>query len=344
MAPIGIAILGSGNFVRNQHKPAVEACTNFSLKAIYSRSKASASALLAESSNVEIYSDDSGAGHDLDALLAREDIHAIIIALPIPLQPEIIKKCLLASKHVLSEKPIAPTRALALELIAWRHANIPASTHWGVAENMRFQNGWRYAAETIRTLGRVLSFRVETGNMISPGGPTFETTWRKTPAYQGGYLLDGGVHYTAIIQIMLGDDRVDRVAAFTTRLQEHLPPVDTVDAVWRTKAGVQGTFSSSFGTTVKKFDYVVVCEKGVVTATWDKVTVQRGAEIEVREFPEDGSGVKQEVAAFSEAILKGTADERQAPELAYRDLDIIETMLRSGEQDGATLKISGEFS
>lgn len=46
MAPIGIAILGSGIFVREEHKPAVDANKDFELKAVYSRSKASAQLLL----------------------------------------------------------------------------------------------------------------------------------------------------------------------------------------------------------------------------------------------------------------------------------------------------------
>lgn len=46
MAPIGIAIIGAGIFVREEHKPAVEACKDFELKAIYSKSKKSAESLL----------------------------------------------------------------------------------------------------------------------------------------------------------------------------------------------------------------------------------------------------------------------------------------------------------
>lgn len=46
MAPIGIAILGAGIFAREEHKPAVDACKDLELKAIYSRSKGSAEGLL----------------------------------------------------------------------------------------------------------------------------------------------------------------------------------------------------------------------------------------------------------------------------------------------------------
>lgn len=51
-----------------------------------------------------LYSEDSEEGKSLDDLLARSDIKAVTIALPIKNQPEYIKKALLAGKHVLSEK------------------------------------------------------------------------------------------------------------------------------------------------------------------------------------------------------------------------------------------------
>lgn len=53
--------------------------------------------------DVALYSDDSVEGRGLDHLLARSDIKAVIIALPIKKQPEYIRKVLLAGKHVLSE-------------------------------------------------------------------------------------------------------------------------------------------------------------------------------------------------------------------------------------------------
>lgn len=46
MAPIGIAILGAGIFAREEHKPAVDACKDFELKAVYSKSKKSAASML----------------------------------------------------------------------------------------------------------------------------------------------------------------------------------------------------------------------------------------------------------------------------------------------------------
>lgn len=76
MAPLGIAILGSGIFATEHHKPGVEACELLKLVAAYSRSRASVEKAFGDS-NVDLYSDDS---RTLDDLLARKDIDAVIVA------------------------------------------------------------------------------------------------------------------------------------------------------------------------------------------------------------------------------------------------------------------------
>jgi len=81
------------------------------LKAAYSRSKATASTLVTEAqklgyASVDLYSEDT-AGHTLDDLLKRDDIKAVVIVLPILVQPDIIRRCFAAGKHVLTEKPLA---------------------------------------------------------------------------------------------------------------------------------------------------------------------------------------------------------------------------------------------
>merc|ERR1711939_1133841 len=81
-AKIGVAIIGSGIFVKEEHLPAVQACEQLDLKAIYSRSLKSAQAVSESLSQIDLYSDDSAQNYP--SLLSRADIHAVIIALPIP--------------------------------------------------------------------------------------------------------------------------------------------------------------------------------------------------------------------------------------------------------------------
>jgi glucose-fructose oxidoreductase len=114
---LGLAILGAGIFAREgrlpldtiltvEHLPAIEKSGLYDVKAVYSRSKKSAEALIPNGS-VDIYSDDSGPGKSVDDLLAREDIQAVDIALPITHQPNIIRKALGAGKHVV----LTPSRS-----------------------------------------------------------------------------------------------------------------------------------------------------------------------------------------------------------------------------------------
>jgi predicted dehydrogenase len=76
---IGIAIIGSGIFAKEEHLPAIQAAPILSLKAIYSRSLNSAKSLSENISDVELYSDDSD-GKTFDDLLKRDDIKGVVIA------------------------------------------------------------------------------------------------------------------------------------------------------------------------------------------------------------------------------------------------------------------------
>lgn len=156
--------------------------------------------------------------------------------------------------------------------------------------------------------------------------------WRKNPTHQGGFILDGGVHFTAGLRLLLGPSNpLVSIAASTSQLQKHLPPVDTVDATAKAANGATGTLSISFGTTFTASEWSVACEKGVVTVSGDEVTV--GQE-EPKEVKDDVSGVTLELQAWSEALAAEKPDPRQSPEQALADLELIEAMLRSGEQGG----------
>lgn len=160
-----------------------------------------------------------------------------------------------------------------------------------------------------------------------------ETAWRKTPAYQGGFLLDGGVHFVAAVRLLIGRaNPIIRVSAQTTQLQPYLPPVDTLDAVLKLRSGVTGSFSVSFGTTFSESRYLIACEKGVVEVTENTVSVKQGEGKDVKEtnksFLTDGMAVKEEIDAWAEGLEKGYQDPRQSPEEALKDLEIVSVYLR----------------
>ncbi|KAH1326068.1 hypothetical protein KXV79_000412 [Aspergillus fumigatus] len=320
-------------FAREEHLPAVQAAKDFQLKAVYSRSLKSAQDLASGTTGVDLYSEDSGPGKGYADLLARDDIAAVVIALPILVQPDFIRKALTAGKHVLSEKPIAKDIATARDLVQWYHANIDTrKTLWAVAENFRYMTKFLRTAEEVQKLGRVKNFRVNFHALVSTDSKYFKTAWRQTPGYQGGFILDGGVHVVAALRLILGsNDPVATISAQSCLQQQHLPPLDTVNAVMKTKSGATGVLSLSFGSAFDDSVFEFDCEGGVVALNSDTLTIKG----ESNELAFDGRGVSREVAVFATTIASGgSVDKRQSPEEALADLEIMEKMLTSGERDG----------
>ncbi|KAF2126471.1 NAD(P)-binding protein [Dothidotthia symphoricarpi CBS 119687] len=336
---IGVALIGSGIFAKEEHLPAIQATSVLSLKAVYSRSLKSARTLSENLENVELYSDDQE-GKTFEDLLKREDITGVIIALPILVQPDFIKKAIGARKYVLAEKPIAKDTQTAEELLQWikKHGK---PGQYAVAENFRFLPSFHHASQQISSLGRILSFRARVTNLVQPGGKYFETAWRKTPEYQGGFLLDGGVHFVAGLRLMLAGsgNKMKTISAFSAQLQEHLPPVDTFNSIIQIDSGSSGTLTISFGTTDGGSEYFVACEKGTVQVLRGKVVVKKDGKEETQDFPDEGSGVKQEVKAWAESLEQGKSNEMQSPEEALNDLRVLEACLRSGEQGGKPVEV-----
>lgn len=165
--------------VETEYIPALKSGNKFSLKAIYSRSKKSADGLASQvSSPVDLYYDSPGEnGKSLDDLLARSDIEAVIICLPITVQPEVIKRALAAGKHVLSEKPIAPTAQAAQDLSDYQR-QYAASSIWMVAENFRYLDPLVYGHSKMKEIGGdLVTFHVNVFTLIDDNDKFYQTEW-----------------------------------------------------------------------------------------------------------------------------------------------------------------------
>jgi predicted dehydrogenase len=320
----------------------VQKCADLSLKAIYSRSLKSAKSVCEGLSDIALYSDDSEQTYA--DLLKRDDVHAVIIALPIPVQPKFIKQALDAGKHVLAEKPIAKDVQTARDLVAYYRGHGGKAT-FGIAEQFRYLNSYLHGSSEIAKLGRVLGAQLRLHFCVQPGGKYIETPWRKVPDYQGGFLLDGGVHQIAALRLLLkgGGVKVKSVAAQTAQLREWLPPVDTVDAALKLDNGATGILSMSFGSSFDDAEMAVACEKGTVSVDRHggvtvKLADQKEPRSEVKKNEE--GGVATEVWAWAKSIKRGKPDDEQSPEEALADVELLEALLKSGEKGGAPVELS----
>ncbi|KAH9947758.1 oxidoreductase family protein [Amylocystis lapponica] len=364
MAPLGLAILGSGIFAKEAHLPAIASVGNSTalLKAIYSRSEKSASGLAADAVDIlklstrpDVYFDASP-NANLDALLARPDISAVIVVLPIPTQPSIILKALAAGKHVLSEKPVGKDVATGLGLIKEYEATYkPKGLVWRVAENFEAESGYQAAAEAIQAgkIGKVTFFNARVVNHIDQSSKWYNTPWRTVPDYQGGFLLDGGVHTIAALRVML-PSRMKTLSGFASLNKKWLAPHDTINAAVQSADGSHGLVELTFaaptesraslagnGITITGTDgwisvnQVQVLDGGApvggLRVSINKLQKDKdGKEIGEKEeiIDKKTDGVPQEIARFARAI-NGQDDGFGTPRGALNDVAFIQAALNS---------------
>lgn len=144
------------------------------------------------------------------------------------------------------------------------------------------------------------------------------------------------------MRVLLGKEELPTsLSAYSSLLQKHLPPVDTLSSVWQTKSGISGTFAMSFGSTYSTKNITVIGDKGSVSIAGDNVIVRDAdGEYTERAFDWGSYGVKNEIKAWAAALEAGKPDPRQSPEQGLADLEILEKMLRSGEQGGKVQELS----
>ncbi|GAA5873335.1 hypothetical protein JCM16303_001095 [Sporobolomyces ruberrimus] len=370
--PHRVALCGAGGFAKNAHLPAIAASSNLHLVAVYSRSRSSVESLLeatkkysSTSHTLSSYSDDSSTGETFDALLARDDISTVIFSLPIATQPALIEKALKAGKNVISEKPVAPSIEEAKRLIElYERECRPKGQSWIVAEQFPWEMSYCRAKRMVDEgkLGDVRGFKAEV--YIQPSAMARNTGWRQVPDYQGGYILDGGVHFVAGLRHILPYP-ITSVSASASQIQDFLPPCDTLSGILTatpsasssSKLPITGTFTFSFGTeSGTARNYTILGSKASLIVDFSRPKVQTltlstlpttSEESEphnlVIEFPQ--RGVEEEFDAFGQALIDGPESEnwnevmkRSGPRATLRDLGIIEGGLRSSEE-GRTIDL-----
>ncbi len=107
-APIGVAVVGCGYWGPNLARNVAE-CPELRLQTVCDRDPAQLRALAARHP-------DACAVRELDAVLCDEAVEAVIVATPPQSHHALVKRALLAGKHVLVEKPLATTLTDACEL------------------------------------------------------------------------------------------------------------------------------------------------------------------------------------------------------------------------------------
>jgi predicted dehydrogenase len=320
MTPIRIALVGAGVFAREAHLPALRGLPqHFEIAAVYSRTyeRAAALAALLETAP-EVFT-------DLSDLLAREDIEAVDLVLPIEQLPAAVASSLAAGKHVISEKPVTPTVEDGKQLLSI-YANHPNQV-WSVAENWRYEPAYILARDLLSEIGTPLLCHWVLQTNLTADNKYYQTEWRRSGTFPGGFLLDGGVHQVAALRQIIGE--ISRVSAFTAQLRPDLPPSDTLVAALQFERGLIGSLTMSFAAASPFPTYLnVVGERGVLRV--DRGYLEISVSGNTQSIPlEETKTVQEELADFAKAVSEG-APLLNTPQQALQDVAVIEAILRSG--------------
>jgi predicted dehydrogenase len=200
--PIRLGLIGTGLAVEKLHWPALRGLADRYAVTAFTDSSGEQS---------RRFADYSGAGPawaaaDRAELLARDDVDAVLISVPIPHLYEVARDALTAGKDVLCEKPAGVDAAQAAAFLALAAAH-PDRTFM-VGENFFYRDDLRHARALVDdgAIGRLhlMAWR-HAGQMVPREGRFASTPWRQRPQYRGGVHLDAGVHHIAQIRLLCGD-------------------------------------------------------------------------------------------------------------------------------------------
>ncbi|MCL2048218.1 MAG: Gfo/Idh/MocA family oxidoreductase [Defluviitaleaceae bacterium] len=239
MEKIRLGIIGLGLAWQRLHAPALARLTDkFEIVAVCDRDEEKVS-------NVARFlglSDDS-AFTDYKEMLTRKDIEAIETLVPISENFETAAAVIKSGKHLIAEKPFAATLEAAHQLIKLRDRHKVTVM---VAENERYEEQNTIIKNLIDNgqIGTPIYFidnHVVNYKEESEHGGFGQTEWRQNPDYQGGVIMDSGVHHTARMRFLFGE--VQRAFANGYSTQLDFTPFSCVNSLLSFGENISGHYS-----------------------------------------------------------------------------------------------------
>jgi len=244
--------------------------------------------------NVRVY-------QKLEDLLADGEVELVDLCVPTPLHPQQAIASLRTGKHVVCEKPLARTSALAREIVSAAKA---ANGFFLPAMCMRFWPGWAWLKELVdnQTYGKVLTARFRRVS-AAPG-------WSQASYFKGGdsggALLDLHIHDTDFVQFLFGRPR----SVYSTGLSRFSGAIDHVVTQYQVANGATVHAEGSWLLTQGfNMSYTMIFERA--TIDFDSARGADALRVDEPERPSrtikgDGSdGYTGELRHMVDAILGG---------------------------------------
>ena len=322
LPPIRIAIVGTGLFAEDAHVPSLLGLADtYRIVAVCGRTALGTEKL----ARLIPYAVDLAT--DLPSVLARPDIDAVDLVLPISAMASALEMSLASGKHVFSEKPLATDVASGLRLLEI-HRRHPGQI-WMVGENWRYEPAFVAAADLVSS-GAIGQPRVCDWVNYSPMRPTdryYRTAWRRSGDFPGGLLLDGGVHHVAVLRMIVGE--IVSVSSVIAQHRSDLPPADTLSATLQFERGTVGAYVASYAYEAPWSSGLrIVGDAGTILVDTKRLELTNGSKKSQMDFESAYFGVRDEFEAFANSV-RGVSPHKNTAVEALRDVAVVEAMLEA---------------
>ncbi|MCY4145368.1 MAG: Gfo/Idh/MocA family oxidoreductase [Chloroflexi bacterium] len=196
--PLNIGLIGCGNVVVYGHRPALTSLPQLRLIALadITPQRRQLGADWFDLREDQLYA-------DYRDLLAIDALDAVVVAVPQQFRPKIALDALATGLHVLSEKPIANTPALAQRLVG---AANEAGRVLAMVHNYHFLPEYQLIKQLLGA-GEIGDLRVAMLHFLGvidyPGAAEYQADWRHTLAAGGGVLMDM-IHAVYLAEWLVG--------------------------------------------------------------------------------------------------------------------------------------------
>ena len=321
MKPVKLGIIGCGIAARELHLPALNKLKDkFVITAVCNHTEKKAKSFAKLVGDVPYMLD----YHDL---LARDDVEAVDIIMPIELNYQVTKESLEAGKHVIVEKPLAVNLVQAKKMLDFPDKY---DLTMMVAENYRYRPIYQRLKTLLESgiIGSPYSVFWNIYRFIDTSSKFAQTKWRINHQYKGGFITDGGVHQIAALRDLFGD--FVSGFYFSKSINPGIGELDTFCLQFNTNTihGVLNIFCSSVGYSEDKL--IILGDNGSIVVDGNKVITKLKAQQNIEEIIEDDGGYSGQFNDFYQA-LRHKGNILSTFSEAYKDLNTIIKAIEAAE-------------
>jgi 1,5-anhydro-D-fructose reductase (1,5-anhydro-D-mannitol-forming) len=213
---LGWGIIGIGRAADTLVAPGITSDTNSRLVHVVSRDEGRGKAFAEKHGALR-------SGTDYDAMLADPEVDVVVVTSPNALHPELVIAAAKAGKHVLADKPLAPSAEEGKRML---DACVAAGGRIGMNFQTRHHACFQEAREAIASgeIGDITFIQVDASPGVVPLGG-----WRADPSLAGlGAVNNIAVHIYDLLRFITGSEITEVSAMFDTGREEKLEKLPMV--------------------------------------------------------------------------------------------------------------------